>query len=103
MKNEMKNAFYTCPYCKEEYSEPADLAHCILSCEEKKRIEEEKLKKEQLAAEKEIRMKEIEEAEKHYRELLTAFVKDYGSYSATRDYTDDDNLLFSVKPWRWFI
>ena len=103
MKNEMNNAFYTCPYCNEEYTEPSDLAHCILSCEEKKRVEEEKIKQEQLAAEKEFRKNEIEEAEKHYRKLLTDFIKDYGSYSTTRDYTDDDNLLFHVKPWRLFI
>ena len=102
MKNEMKNAFYTCPYCNTEYGSPVDLAHCILSCEEKKKVEEEKLKQEKLAFEKEARIKEIEAAEKHYRKLVAAFVKDYGSYSTTRRY-DSDGLLFSTKPWNWFV
>ena len=89
----MKNTFYTCPYCKEEYTDPVDLAHCILSCEEKKRIEEEKQKKEKLAAEKDARYKEIKAAEEHYSELVRAYVKDYGSY-----YTDSRSL------WpKWFL
>lgn len=98
MKNEMKNAFYTCPYCNEEYSEPADLAHCILSCEEKKKKEEEDRKREQLALEKDAREKEIEAAERHLRALIADFVKDYGAYSAKRKYDGADSLF-----WRWFV
>ena len=60
MKN--NNAFYSCPYCKEEYEEPGDLARCILSCEEKKRIEDEKAKKEKLEAEKQKRYDEVVDA-----------------------------------------
>ena len=78
----MKNTFYSCPYCKTEYTEPTDLAHCILSCEEKKRIEEEEKKREKLAAEKDARYNEIKAAEKHYSELVKDYVKDYGSYYA---------------------
>jgi hypothetical protein len=76
-----KNVFYTCPYCKEEYSEPADLAHCILSCEEKKRIEEAEAKKAKLAAEKETRFKEVVEAYKHADALRDAVVEDYGYFT----------------------
>jgi hypothetical protein len=100
MKNGINNAFYTCPYCNEEYSTPVDLAHCILSCEDKKKKEAEDAKKAKLAIEKEARIKEIETAEKHYHELIKNFVKDYGSYNVSRSYNNDD-ALFSLKPWSW--
>ena len=88
MKN---NTFYSCPYCKEEYAEPGDLARCILSCENKKRIEEEKAHKAKLEAEKEARKSEIEEAEKRLGTLIRAYIKDYGSYNTTRT-RDADGL-----------
>lgn len=53
------NTFYSCPYCNKEYSAPSDLAHCILSCEEKKKIEEKRLK-ELRATEKSARKKEVD-------------------------------------------
>lgn len=55
--------------------------------------EEEDKKKAELALEKEARKKEIEEAEKHYHSLIVAYIKDYGSYSATRSYDHDDDFL----------
>ena len=97
----MKNAFYACPYCKEEYANPVDLAHCILSCEEKNRIEEEKQKKEKLVAEKEARKKEVEEAANNYQKLLKAFVNDYGIISIR---TDSDSLSFLLEePFCWWF
>lgn len=94
MKKEVNNTFYTCPYCKEEYTDPVDLAHCILSCEEKKKIEEEKQKEEKLAAEKEARYEEIQEVEKQLIELKKAYIKDYGSYYSKRSFDDKDALEF---------
>ena len=78
------NTFYSCPYCKTEYSEPTELAHCILRCEEKKRKEEEKKRQEQLTLEKEARKKEIEEKREELEDLISKYLKDYGSYSTTR-------------------
>ena len=75
------NIFYTCPYCKEEYSAPSDLAHCILSCEEKKRIEEEQAKKAKIKAEKEARYKEVIDAYDNFEELRSKYVDDYGSFT----------------------
>ena len=98
----MEDMFYTCPYCKEEYTNPSDLAHCILSCEEKKKIEERKRKKAELALEKEMRTKEVDDAWTNYVTLLKAYVKDYGSYSMSTG--DSDDTLLSVgkmMPW-WF-
>ena len=79
------NAFYTCPYCKEEYSAPSDLAHCILSCEEKKRIEKK-------TAEKEARYKEVIYAYENFAELRNKYVDDYGSFTFSTD-----NGLFSIR------
>jgi hypothetical protein len=90
----MKTNFYTCPYCNKEYTEPSELAHCILSCEDKKKQEEEERKKTQLAAERETRMKEIEAVEKHYYELVQSYIKDYGNYSTTRRSMDFPAFMF---------
>lgn len=87
-KNE--NTFYTCPYCGAEYSNPVDLAHCILSCEETQRKNAEEEKKKKLEAEKEARYKEIEEQSKKLSELIKEYTKDYGSFSFKRSYSDGD-------------
>ena len=56
---------------------------------ERKKAEEEK-KKAELAAVKEARYKEIQDAEKKFIELKTAYIKDYGSYSAMRSYNTNE-------------
>lgn len=94
---EKTNTFYSCPYCKTEYTEPSDLARCILSCEEKKRAEEEERKKAKLAAEKEKRRTEIEAKEKELSKLIASYIKDYGTYDAIRTSIDDNNSWI----WRW--
>ena len=81
---EKKNTFYTCPYCKEEYSAPADLAHCILSCEEKKKIKEQEERKAKLKGEKDARYKEVIDAYENFEELRSKYVEDYGSFTFTR-------------------
>lgn len=98
----MDNTFYTCPYCKEEYTDPVDLAHCILSCEDKKKREEEERKKAELALAKENRKKEVEVARDNFQKLLKEYIKDYGSISITSD-TDEWPPIFSSKPWHWWF
>ena len=96
MKNETNNTFYACPYCKEEYTNPVDLAHCILSCEEKKKKEEEQKRAEKLAAEEEARYQEVMEAKDNYICLLKAYINDYGTITIKNDYSD-------LKPWSWWF
>ena len=74
----MDNTFYTCPYCKEEYVDPVDLAHCILSCEDKKKREEEERKQAELKAERDARYKEVVDAYEKFEELRTNYIRDYG-------------------------
>lgn len=92
-KNE--NTFYVCPICGTEYSEPVDLAHCILTCEENQRKKEEEEKKKKLEAEKEARYKEIEESITHTKALISSFVKDYGKISLSSSKDDAYKYLWN--------
>ena len=96
----MDDAFYTCPYCKEEYSNPVDLAHCILSCEDKRRREEEDRKRVELALEKEARKKDVDDALSHCATLLKEYMKDFGTYSLGKNMKDECTLS-RLLPW-WF-
>ena len=71
---------YICPYCNESYETPGDFARCILTCEEKKQLEEEAAKKAALAAEKDARYKEVVDAYMNFEELKSKYVDDYGSF-----------------------
>lgn len=100
-KMEKIDVFYSCPYCNEEYTEPGDLARCILSCEEKKKAEEKKKREEMLAAEKEARKKEVDEALVKYKTLLRAYMRDYGMYFYASD--DDAFDIFNSKFWNQIV
>ena len=98
----MDNTFYTCPYCQEEYTAPSDLARCILSCENKKKQEEEDRKKAELILAQDTRKKEIEAAYENYRKLLKDYIKDYGAISISSN--SDDWISFSgLKPFSWWF
>ena len=97
---ENKHALYICPYCKGAHETPGGLARCILDCEEKKKIEEEKAKKAKLDAEKETRKKEVDDALQNYKKLLAAYMDDYGIYSFR---SDDDFDIFNSKFWNFII
>ena len=84
------NTFYTCPYCKEEYANPGDLARCILSCEDKKRVEDERVKKAKLEAEKQKRYDQIVEAYKKFENLRSEFINDYGKFAFHTECKDGD-------------
>lgn len=95
-----KHALYICPYCKGAHETPGGLARCILDCEEKKKIEEEIAKKAKLDAEKEARKKEVDDALQNYKNLLAAYIDDYGIYS----FKSDDNFdIFNSKFWNLII
>lgn len=68
----------------------------------KAKKEEEERKNAQLALNKEARKKEIEVKQDELSELIRAFIKDYGSYSATRNYKQQDDNGFPYL-WHWFL
>ena len=98
----MDNTFYTCPYCKEEYTSPSDLAHCILSCEDKKKREDAERKQAELALQKEARKKEVEEAAEKYHKLFKAYIKDYGAISISGN-SGDWGSIIGNNPLRWWF
>jgi hypothetical protein len=92
----MKNNF-TLEELEKQYKEAEEKYKNIAETYAAKKKEEEDKKREALAVEKEVRKKEIEEVGEHLCSLITAYVKDYGSYSATRSYHDDDFPYL----WHW--
>ena len=87
---ETRDLPYTCPYCKKGHETPGGLARCILSCEEKLKIEEEARQKAKLAAEKEARYKEVIHAYENFEELRGKYVDDYGSFTFKPKCEDGD-------------
>lgn len=84
---------YTCPYCNENYETPGDFARCILTCEEKKKLEEEAAKKAAAKAEKEARYNEVVDAYENFEKLRGKYVADYGSFTfklSKNDHSLDD-------------
>jgi len=92
MEEKMK---YVCPLCGTEYDTPKAMAHCVLECEEKKRAEEERLRREKLNQEKDKRWDEVVNAGKVYRDLYRQFLNDYPS-SPWKTSSELWNLLWSL-------
>lgn len=63
--------------------------------------EEEDRKKAELALAKEVRKKEVDDAITNAKDLLEAYIKDYGSYSSEYNYSDLNSLFKRFSPW-WF-
>ena len=69
-----------------------------------KKQDEANRKKAQLAAEKDTRYKEIEEVSKHLNLLISDYTKDYGSFSFTRSYSNNDDYKYSFPYlYHWFF
>jgi uncharacterized membrane-anchored protein YhcB (DUF1043 family) len=75
---------------------------CLNEQLQKQKKEEAERKQSELAAQKEIRQKEVEEAFEEYQNLMKAFIKDYGSISI---HTSSDAWapFFADKPWHWWF
>ena len=68
-----------------------------------KKQDESDRKKAQLEAEKNTRYKEIEEVSKHLNQLISDYTKDYGRFSFTRSYSDDDYKYSFPYLYHWFF
>ena len=69
-----------------------------------KKQDEADRKKAQLAAEKDTRYKEIEEVSKHLNLLISDYTKDYGRFSFTRSYSNNDDYKYSFPYlYHWFF
>ena len=69
-----------------------------------KKQDEADRKKAQLEAEKNTRYKEIEEASKHLNQLISDYTKDYGRFSFTRSYSNNDDYKYDFPYlYHWFF
>lgn len=67
---------------------------------EQKKKEEKDLREAQLAAEKEARKSEVDACIAHCKELIKAYMHDYGVYSFT---STDDDAIFNSRFWNWIL
>ena len=89
---------------EEKYKAIAQEKDNLATLLDQKKKEAEEIRQTQLASERKNRIKEIEAAGKHYRDLISQFIKDYNSYSFIVDAEDVDwSFLFGSKPWRMFF
>lgn len=81
---------YRCAICGKSYDTIEERSACETKCLSDRAEAERKRKEEELRKTKENRKKELDMAWDHYNELLKAYIKDYGSYSAVREYSNGD-------------
>ncbi len=98
----MANKEKTLEQLKVEAELATQAYNLALKAEEQKKKEEAERKKAELAAVKEKRKKEVDDAIDNAMELLKKYIEDYGSFSMT-DHVNDLSLLFGSKPWRLFL
>ena len=69
-----------------------------------KKQDEADRKKAQLEAEKNTRYKEIETVSKHLNQLISDYTKDYGRFSFTRSYSNNDDYKYDFPYlYHWFF
>ena len=69
-----------------------------------KKQDEADRKKAQLEAEKDTRYKEIEEVSKYLNQLISDYTKDYGRFSFTRSYSNNDDYKYDFPYlYHWFF
>lgn len=102
MKDEKREM--TIEELEEQYKKATEQADVLGNQLKKKKQDEADRKKAQLALEKDARYKEIEEVSKHLNELIADYTKDYGSFSFTRSYSNDDDYRYSFPHlYHWFF
>ena len=95
----MANKEKTLEQLQEELIQAQKAYDAAKKLDEQKRKEEADRKKAELAAVKEMRYKEVRDAENKFIELKTAYMNDYGVYSRTRTYEGENAVDFV----RWLL
>lgn len=90
MNDKINMKTYTCDVCGKIYDTVEERNACETKCLADRKKAEAKRKEEELRKIKETRKKEIEMAYDHYNELLKTYIKDYGSYSFVREFSNGD-------------
>lgn len=92
---------YTIEELEAQYKLVEEKRNALKQQIEQKKKEEKKLREEKLAREQNTRKKELDEAFATYKQLLTAYMRDYGAYFWTSN--DDTFDMFSSKFWNQII
>ena len=96
----MENVF-KCSYCGKEFDSPVERAKCELACAAKMKEEEEKIHKEKINKEKDARYTEIQSEYKKIKEMVSAYVEDYGTFSF-HSYSENFPIVSSLFDKWWF-
>lgn len=89
---------YTIEELEAQYKLAEEKRNALKQQIEQKKKEEEELREAQLAKEKDTRKKEVDEAIAKCKELVKAYMHDYGVYSFT---STDDDAIFNSRFWNW--
>lgn len=76
MKEKQK---FVCSYCGAEYDDAPARARCELECDEKRKQEAARRRRESLDHERDVRYKEIYEKNEHLNGLIKKYNEDYGA------------------------
>lgn len=89
---------YTIEELEAQYKLAEEKTNALKQQIEQRKQEEKELREAQLTLEKEIRKKEVDEAIEKCKELIKAYMHDYGIYSFK---STDDEPIFNSKFWNW--
>ena len=89
---------YTIEELETQYKLAEEKRRALKQQIEERKKEEEELREAKLALEKETRKKEVDEAIAKCKQLVKAYMHDYGIYSFI---STDDDTIFSSKFWNW--
>ena len=97
--------FYKCGICEKTYESIQDRMNCEMTCIKKQKEEEARLAKEKLQAEKDARCIDASNALDNAFNLVSQYIKDYGSFQYNGKVKDLNNLnldYFPSKLWHHF-
>lgn len=87
---------------KKLYEDALEKSNTLGEMLKQKEKEEKEAREAQLALEKEARKEEVDDAFNNYKKLLSAYIKDYGSFTVTNHNDDFFKSLFD-QSWPWWL
>jgi hypothetical protein len=92
---------YKCGICGMEFDNVLDRAKCEIECSRKAEEEAKKAAEAKKKEEQQLRKSAVDEAFEHLHKLVTAYVKDYGSYEYDNN-GEDTNFYWPSRMWHRF-
>lgn len=87
---------------KKLYEDALEKSNTLGEMLRQKEKEEKEIREAKLALEKESRKEEVDDAFNNYKTLLSAYIKDYGSFTVTNPNDDFFKSLFD-QSWPWWL